>query len=145
MFRKLAVVLVGAAALALSACNGSAPTLTFQQQAQITCGLAKGEMTILQSDGVFTGGAADTVSNKVQPAVDGVCAAAANVKDVQTLVNAALPALKGIIANSSLSSQAQKEANAAIDTVILAANTAIALQPASVATAPASAPVAASQ
>lgn len=132
------------ASLVFAGCNGSAPTLTFQQQVQITCGLARGEMTILQSDGVFTGGAADTASKKVQPAIDGVCAAAANVKDVQTLVNAALPAVKVVIAGSSLSPQAQKDANAAIDTVILAANTAIALQPAAVATAPASGAVAAS-
>lgn len=144
MKSKFMLLAAGFALLALSACNGTLPPLTFQQQAQITCGLAKGEMTILQSDGVFTGGAADTVSKKVQPAIDGVCAAAANVTDVQTLVNAALPALKVIVAGSSLSPQAQKEANAAIDTAILAANTAIALQSAPVATVPASAVPAAS-
>ncbi|MGF6963041.1 hypothetical protein OKW43_000046 [Paraburkholderia sp. WC7.3g] len=128
----------------LAGCSGTAPTLTFQQQVQITCGLARGEMTILQSDGVFTGGAADTASKKVQPAIDGVCAAAANITDIQALVNAALPALKVVIAGSSLSPQAQNEAKAAIDTVILAANAAIALQPAVVATVPASAAAAAS-
>lgn len=145
MFRKYAALAAGVVtSVVLTGCNGSAPTLNFRQQAQIACGLAKGEMTILQGDGIFTGGAANTVSKKIQPAIDGVCAATATVTDVQTLVNAALPALKDIVAGSSLSEQAQKEANAAIDTVILAANTAIALQSPAVPTT-ASAPIAASQ
>lgn len=122
------------------------PALTFQQQAAVTCGLAKGEMAILQSDGVLVGAAADTASQKVMPAIAGVCAAAANVTDVQTLVNAALPELKIIVAGSSLPTDKKSAANAAIDTVILAANTAIALQSAqaSAVSTPASAPVAAS-
>lgn len=136
MLRKLAVVLAGAAALALSACNGSAPTLTFAQQVSIACGAAKGEIVILQSDGVFTGGAADTLTKKIQPAVDKVCAAGATVTkpDLQSIVNATLPLVKSFVDASSLSPDKIKAADAAIDTGVLAFNIAISMAPDAVST-----------
>ncbi|ACC71038.1 hypothetical protein PPMP20_04555 [Paraburkholderia phymatum] len=132
-----------AACIAMLAGCTTAPQLTFQQQVSMTCGLAKGEIAILRSDGVFTGGAADTLANTVQPALDKVCAAGASVgsTDLQSIVNTALPALKTLVDGSSMADQAKNEAKAAIDTVILAANAALSMQAATVATAP----VAASQ
>jgi hypothetical protein len=138
---------VGLGALALSACSGSAPTLTFGQQVAIACGAANGEIAILKADNVFTGGAADTLKNKVQPAVDKACNAGATVAkpDLQSIVNATLPLVKSAVDSSSLSPDKIKAADAAIDTGVLAFNIAISLAPAAVATpVPASAPVAAS-
>lgn len=122
---------------ALAACNGSAPTLTYQQQVAIACGGMKGEIVILQSDGVFTGGAADTLKIKVQPAVDKVCAAGASVSkpDLQTLVDTALPLVKTFIDQSSLAQDKKNAADAAIDTGVLAFNIAISLAPAATVTA----------
>lgn len=135
----------------LTACNGSAPTLTFQQQVAIACGAAKGEIVILKTDGVFTGGAADTLDKLIQPKVEQVCAVGATVQkpDLQSIVNATLPLVREIVDSSSLSPDKIKAADAAIDTGILAFNVAISLAPALSATpasgaSAASAPAAAS-
>lgn len=140
----LAAGLVASVAL-LAGCNGSAPTLTFAQQVSIACGAAKGEIAILQGDGVFTGGAADTLTKKVQPAADKACTAGATVTtpDLQTLVNTTLPLVKSLVDSSSLAPDKIKAADAAIDTGVLAFNVAISLAPSATSTA-ASAPVAAS-
>jgi len=135
----------GAVALALTACGGTAPTLTFQQQVSIACGAANGEIAILQADGVFTGGAADTLTKTVKPAVAKVCAigASATKPDLQMIVNATLPLVKSLVDSSSLSSDKIRAADAAIDTGVLAFNVAISLAPTLAATG-ASAPAAAS-
>lgn len=124
----------------LSACNSSAPALTFQQQVAIACGAARGEIVILKSDGVFTGGAADTLDKIIQPKVDQVCTAGASVQkpDLQSIVNATLPLVRSLVDSSSLPADKIKAADAAIDTGILAFNVAISLAPAVSAT-PASA------
>ena len=129
-------------ALALCACN-TAPTLTYQQQVSLACGAAQGEIAILQGDGVFTGGAEDTLTGVIQPKLTTVCTAAASATkpDLQDLVNVGLPALKGIVDGSSLSSDDKNAADAAIDSAVLAANMAISLAASIVVTAP----VAASQ
>lgn len=124
---------------------GSAPTLTFPQQVAIACGAANGEIAILKADGVFTGGAADTLSKTVQPAVTKVCAAGATVTapDLQTIVDTTLPAIKALVDASSL--QNKGAADAAIDTAILAFNMAISMHQAAAATpAAASTPLAGS-
>lgn len=146
MKRILAVVLAGAAALALSACNGSAPQLTFPQQVAIACGAANGEIAILKADGVFTGGAADTLTNDVEPAIAKACASGASVAkpDLQAIVNTTLPLVKSMVDTSALADDKKKVADAVIDSGVLAFNIAISLVPATVSTA-ASAPVAASQ
>lgn len=137
MLRKLAVVLAGVVALALSACAG-APQLTFAQQVSIACGAANGEIAILKGDGVFTGGAADTLNKTVQPDVDKVCAVGATITDANltNIVNATLPLIKSLVDSSSLSPDKIKAADAAIDTGVLAFNIAISLAPTVSATAP---------
>ena len=144
--KNLMLLAAGLAALALSACNGTAPTLTFQQSVSIACGAAQGEIVILQSDGIFTGGAANTLKNDVQPAVEKVCAAGATVTNanLQNVANATLPLIKSLVDSSSLTQDKKNAADAAIDSGVLAFNVAISLAPAGAATVPASAPAAAS-
>ena len=155
MKRNLMLFAAGFAVLALSACNGSMPTLTFAQQVALACANADTAVQILTDDGVFTGGAQATFTNDVQPALAKVCTAGATVTapNLKNLANTALPLLKDAVAASGLAPQAKNDANAAIDLVVGAINAAIALQPAAVPTstplsgapiAPASAPVAAS-
>ena len=148
----LAAGVVASLAFAGCASNGTAPTLTFAQQVSIACGAANGEIAILKGDGVFTGGAANTITNTVQPAVDKVCAAGATITNanLQNVVNVALPLVKTFVDASSLPKDKKNVADAAIDSGVLAFNIAISMAPA--ATAPAasgavaaSAPVAASQ
>lgn len=127
----------------LAGCNGSAPTLTFPQQVAIACGAANGEIAILKADGMFTGGAAATLNDTVQPAIKKVCAVGATVTstDLRAIIDNTLPAVKALIDASSLPNKAA--ADAAIDTAMLAFNIAISLAPATSST-PASAPAAAS-
>jgi hypothetical protein len=138
-----------AAGIALSAafvgCK-TAPTLTFPQQVAIACGAANGEIAILKGDGVFTGGAADTLTKTVQPAIDKVCTAGATVTtpDLQTIVNTTLPLVKSAIDGSSLAQKDKDAAKAIIDTGLLAFNVAISLAPVVTTTAPASGASAAS-
>lgn len=155
MKRNLMLFAAGLAMLVLAACNGSMPTLTFTQQVAIVCANADTAVQILTDDGVFTGGAQVTFTSDVQPALAKVCSAGSTVTtpNLKNLANTALPMLKDAVAASSLAAQAKNDANAAIDLVVGAINTAIVLQPAAVPTAtplsgapiaPASAPVAAS-
>jgi hypothetical protein len=140
----LAAALVASVAM-LAGCSGSAPTLTFAQQVSIACGAGNGEIAILQGDGVFTGGAADTLEKTIKPAVAKACTAGATVTtpDLQTLVNTTLPLVKSLVDSSSLAPDNIKAADAAIDTGVLAFNVAISLAPAAV-PASASAPAATS-
>ena len=141
MKRSLMLLAAGFVALALSACGGTAPTLTFPQQVQIACGAAKGEIVIFQSDGVFTGGAANTLKNTVQPAVDKVCAAGATVTkpNLQALVNTTLPLVKATVDASSMAQKDKNIADASIDSAVLAFNIAISMAPVQTTTAPAAA------
>jgi hypothetical protein len=129
--RKYAALAAGVALLALSACS-SAPTLTFADQVKIACGAAQGEFAILTADGVFTGGAADTLEKTVKPAIAEVCAAGAtvNAASLQTVVNTTLPLVKSLVDSSSIAQDKKNAANAAIDTAVLAFNMAISLAPA---------------
>jgi hypothetical protein len=143
--KKLMLLAAVIVASMLAAC-GAAPQLTFPQQVAIACGAANGEIAILKADNVFTGGAADTLKNDVQPAVDKVCTVGATVTnaDLKTIVNATLPLVKSVVDSSSLPRDKKNAADAAIDTGVMAFNIAISLAPAATSTA-ASAPVAASQ
>ncbi|MBB5444678.1 MULTISPECIES: hypothetical protein [unclassified Paraburkholderia] len=152
MLRKFMLLAAGVVTFSLAACNGTAPTLTFQQQVAIACGAAQGEIAILTGDGVFTGGAADTLSKTVQPDIDKVCAVGATITkpDLQTIVNATLPLVKSFVDASALAQDKKNVADAAIDSGVLAFNVAINLVPAvtattASATVAASAPVAAGQ
>ncbi|KPJ34750.1 hypothetical protein BMUNKI379_11690 [Burkholderia multivorans] len=126
--KKLMLLAAGivASAFLVAGCSSS-PTLTFPQQVAIACGAANGEIAILKADGVFTGGAADTLNDTVQPAIAKVCAVGATVTspDLQTIVDNTLPAIKALIDASSLPNKAA--ADAAIDTAILAFNVAISM------------------
>lgn len=130
-YRSYAAFAAGVALLALSACS-SAPTLTFADQVKIACGAAQGEFAILTADGVFTGGAADTLEKTVKPAVAEVCAVGATVNpaSLQTVVNTTLPLVKSLVDSSSLAQDKKNAANAAIDTAVLAFNIAISMVPA---------------
>ncbi|MBU9228190.1 hypothetical protein KTD22_16300 [Burkholderia multivorans] len=141
--KKLMLLAAGIAASAfLVAGCSSAPALTFPQQVAIACGAANGEIAILKADGVFTGGAAATLNDTIQPAIAKVCAVGATVTslDLQTIVDSTLPAVKALIAASSLPNKAA--ADAAIDTAILAFNVAISMRQAEGDTAAASTPLA---
>ena len=137
--KKCIMIAALAAAAILTGC-ASAPSITFKQQVAIVCGAAKSEVAILQADGAFTGGAEDTLNKKIVPAVADVCSAAPTDLTLSSFVNETLPAVGSIVQSSSLSQDQKNAARAAIDTLVLAANTAIALA-ASVPTA-ASAPAA---
>lgn len=122
-------------AVFIAGCGGSAPTLTFPQQVQIVCGLIQGEATILQSDGIVLGTPAD--QKTVTDDVGKVCTAGATVTvpNLQNLVNVTLPLIKGFVnANPAVAQTTKNEISAAIDTIILAVNTAVALAPTPVAT-----------
>ncbi|HGO6070265.1 TPA: hypothetical protein ACK3Q6_002774 [Burkholderia cepacia] len=95
------------ASVSILAGRSSAPALIFPQQVAIVCGSANGEITILKADGVFTGGAAVTLSDTVQPAIAKVRAVGATVTapDLQTIVNTTLLAIKALVDASSLQKQ----------------------------------------
>lgn len=131
---KIFIVL---ATLALCACNGTIPTLTFQQQVSIVCSNADAAISIASDDGLFTGAAAQTLTDDVQPDINKVCAdgAVVTATNLQGIVNDAAPALKAIVSASTLSSQAKADVNTAIDLLNLAVKDAIALAPVSTAAA----------
>ena len=141
MKRTIMLLAAGIAASVLAACAG-APQLTFDQQVAIACGAAQGEIAILKADNVFTGGAANTLANDVEPAIAKVCAAGATVTDanLQSVVNATLPLIKSLVDASSLPQDKKNGADALIDSAVLAFNIAIKLGPIST---PAPTPVAA--
>ena len=128
--RKFMLLAAGLVASVLVGC-ASAPQLTFVQQVSIACGAAQGELAILRSDNVFTGGAANTLTNDIEPAIGKVCAAGATVTspDLQAVVNSTLPLIKSVVDASSLPQDKKNAANAAIDTGILAFNIAVNLAP----------------
>lgn len=130
MKRFIMLLAAGIAASVLAAC-ASAPQLTFQQQVSIACGAAQGEIAILKADNVFTGGAANTLANDVEPAIAKVCTAGATVTDasLQSVVNATLPMVKSLVDASSLPQDKKNAADAAIDTGVLAFNIAIQMAP----------------
>lgn len=144
--KKLMLLAAGVVLLALSACGGTAPTLTFAQQVSIVCSASNTELNTLQLSGVFTGGAQTTLTKQIQPDVAKVCAIGATVTtaNLQNILNATLPAVQVIVDNSTLSQADKQKATLAIGGVGLAVDTSIALMPAAIPTVPASAPVAAS-
>ena len=130
MKRFFMLLAAGIAASVLAACAG-APQLTFDQQVAIACGAAQGEIDILKADNVFTGGAGNTLTNDIKPAIDKVCAAGATVTDanLQSVVNATLPLIKSLVDASSLPQDKKNGADALIDSAVLAFNIAIKLAP----------------
>jgi hypothetical protein len=127
----------GFAVAALSACNGTVPTLTFQQQVALVCSDGNAAVSIMTDDGLFTGGALNTLNETITPAFNKVCAAGATVTaaNLKSLTTDTLPLLKTLVSASSLQQQAKSDANVAIDLAALAISTAIAMQPVAVPTA----------
>ncbi len=136
---------VAASMLLLAAC-GTVPKQTPAQVAANVCPLLTAELDTLSTAGLFTGGAADTLNQKVGPAVDAVCQAGATVTqvNVQTISSAAAPLLIGIVKASSLPADQKTTAILAIGTVKGLIDTAfppaVATTPANPAAAAASAP-----
>jgi hypothetical protein len=137
MKKLYAALAVGLVAFALAACNGTVPTLTFQQQVALACSDGTAAINVMTDDGLFTGAALNTLNHTVTPAFNKVCAAGATVTtaNLQGLATSTLPLLKTLVSASSLQQQAKSDANVAIDLTALAINTAVALQPAAVPTA----------
>lgn len=115
--------------------SGGLPNLTFPQQVSIVCSAANTAVSIAIDDQVFTGGAANTLANDIRPAISAVCGSGAVVttSNLQKLVQSTMPLLKAAVNATALSQQNKNYADAAIDLVTGAVNTAIALAPASTA------------
>lgn len=139
MIRFLLSVALGIIAAFLCACNGSLPTLTFQQQVALVCGNGTAAINIMTDDGLFTGGALNTLNVDVTPAFNKVCATGATVTapNLQSLATDTLPLLKTLVSASGLQQQAKNDANVAIDLTAAAISTAITLNSPAVATVPA--------
>ncbi|KVS52268.1 hypothetical protein WK39_26785 [Burkholderia cepacia] len=113
----LAAGIVASVAL-LSACS----SLTQQTPAQVAakvCPLMKSEIGTLSHAGVFTGGAAVTLNEKIVPGVNAACSASAavTVADVQSISSAVAPLLVSIVKASGLSQSDQVTAVLAIGTI----------------------------
>ncbi|WP_232464332.1 hypothetical protein [Burkholderia ubonensis] len=92
-----------ASATVLAAC-GTQPVQTPAQVAAKVCPLLQAEIATLSQAGVFTGGAAATLNEKVAPAVGAVCSAGATVTEVniQSISSAVAPLLVSIVKASGL-------------------------------------------
>jgi hypothetical protein len=140
--KKIMLLAAGVAlSIALAACS-SVPQQTPAQIAATVCPGVQSELALLSASGVFTGGAAATLANQIQPDVAAVCASGATVTSVnlQTLVNAALPVVVAAVNVSSLTDQQKLEATLAVGALATAVNTALQLQPAPVSTVPQTTP-----
>ncbi|WP_155639065.1 hypothetical protein [Burkholderia cepacia] len=113
----LAAGVVASAAL-FSACS----SLSIQTPAQVAskvCPLLQSEISTLSQAGVFTGGAAVTLNEKIAPKVDAVCAAGAAVTqvNVQSISSAVAPLLITVVKASGLKQSDQVTAVLAIGTI----------------------------
>jgi hypothetical protein len=111
-------MLLAAAGFAMLAACASVP----QSPAQIAaraCPLITDEVSTLAKAGIFTGGAQDTLTNKIQPAVDKACSASATVTqvDLQSLSKDAAPLLIDLVNASSLDQPTKSKAILVIGTV----------------------------
>jgi hypothetical protein len=132
MKRLLLFVLVAM----LGACATAPQTPT--QIASRVCPLFHDELNTLSQAGLFTGGAQDTLTQKVLPDVDKACASAASATPVtlQSLSTDAAPLLIALVKASSLSADDQSKAVLAIGTIQAMVDVALANVAPTVATAP---------
>lgn len=106
--RSLMLLAAGIAALVTFA--GCASTgSTSQTPAQIAtavCPALQTELTTIEAAGIFTGGAADTLTNQVIPDVEAACTAteSATSTSVSNIANTVIPLIVTAINNSSLES-----------------------------------------
>lgn len=143
--RVFACALSFGACMAFSACAQApaAQQVTVAQVVSVICPIAKDAIDDTVTAGVFTGGAAVTLTKQVEPDFDAVCVAGATVTvaNLSNLANATFPAIEAAIANSSLSADDKKDVLLGITTVRATLQVYIALNPqaAPIATAPDSA------
>jgi hypothetical protein len=106
-------ILLIAALGALAAC---ATTQISAEQAVATfCTAAPDELEGLETEGVITGGTANTVTKTVTPAITSLCAsgAAITAPSIQSVSKVAIPALLGLVSVSDLS-DADKKTDTAV-------------------------------
>jgi len=117
-FSMLFAAGVVASVALLSACS-SFSVQTPAQVASKVCPLLQAEINTLSQAGVFTGGAAATLNEKIAPNVDAVCAAGASVTQVsvQSISSAIAPLLITVVKASGLSQSDQVTAVLAIGTI----------------------------
>jgi hypothetical protein len=110
----LAAGIVASACLAGCAISKQTPA----QVAANVCPLLTSELDTLSQGGVFMGGAADTLTEKIIPGVDKVCAAGATVTEVnvRSVSSATAPLLISLVKASSLSSDRKATAIVVIGT-----------------------------
>ncbi|VWB75778.1 hypothetical protein BLA6993_03579 [Burkholderia lata] len=113
----LAAGVVSSVAL-LSACSSFSVQTPAQVAAKV-CPLLQAEISTLSQAGVFTGGAAVTLNEKIAPNVDATCAAGATVTqvNVQSISSAVAPLLITVVKASGLSQSDQVTAVLAIGTI----------------------------
>ncbi|WNC88807.1 hypothetical protein RI103_13970 [Paraburkholderia sp. FT54] len=122
--------------LLLAACIAMLATLfgcatapqTPAQIAARACPLVTDELSTLSQAGLFTGGAQDTLTSKIQPAVDKVCVASSTVTQVnlQSLSKDVAPLLINIVNASQLAKDDKSKAVLVIGTIQAMIDTALA-------------------
>lgn len=115
-------MLLAAGVVASVALLGACSLLAQQTPTQVAgkmCPLLKSEISTLSQAGVFTGGAAVTLNEKIAPGVDAACSAGAAVTEanVQSISTAIAPLLVSIVKASGLSQSDQVTAMLAIGTI----------------------------
>jgi hypothetical protein len=103
--KRIAAVLAGVAALALSACAGvsvkpvSIPVIPPAQLASQFCPIVKADIAVLEASPLLSQAQKDKL-NSVAPINDAVCSAAATVdlQDLQAFNNTLFPAVTAIVA-----------------------------------------------
>lgn len=106
-------VLLLVAVAMLAACAST--QISAEQAVTTFCAAAPDEITGLETEGVITGGAADTMTNTVQPAIAKVCASGTTVTaaNIQSVSKVAIPALLNLLSASDLS-DADKKTDSAV-------------------------------
>lgn len=115
-------MLLAAGVVASVALLGACSSLSVQTPAQVAakvCPLLQAEISALSQAGVFTGGAAITLNEKIVPSVDAVCATGSSVTqvNVQSISSAVAPLLINVVKASGLSQSDQVTAVLAIGTI----------------------------
>lgn len=126
--KSLYIAALTAVCVTFAGCASTGATQkTPSQIAALVCPSLETGLTTLQTDGVFTGVAANTLSVQIEPDVTAVCAAGASVTtaSLQTLANATFPVVLTAISNSSLPASEKSKDTSIITAVQLALNIAL--------------------
>jgi aspartate-semialdehyde dehydrogenase len=141
--KKLFAAIAVASLCLLAACAGVQPQ-TPAQIAAAVCPVLQPQLAQLQASGVFTGGAAATLDDKIAPDLNKVCVAGALVTSTSlaAVANEAVPLIVDAINASSMSAANKNTAVAIVSDAQLAITSAIALYNATQPAAPAATPTA---